>query len=319
MGELDRVAVSVAPDQGATLMSLVADVLGGRPQGVPPGVRAGLRAALPAEAGAIVRPMFAPGFSLVPDCLTLTRTLSATPVGERLEELAELPGEVLLAELEYDFDGVVPRQWRVVVDDPRAFIAGYLGVLRAAWDAFAPLWRRTAPLVGREIERVGTAAVSGRLDAVLGALSHRTRLRGGDLLLPDPHPEVFALGGRRITLVPLASGTSASVFSLDRPDEVWLGYPLRGLGGLWAGEPVPPPASDALALTLGGVRAAILRAAGRGVTAGEAAREAGCSPGTATYHCARLEGAGLITRERRGRRVLLRRTERGDALTDVLG
>jgi DNA-binding MarR family transcriptional regulator len=71
---------------------------------------------------------------------------------------------------------------------------------------------------------------------------------------------------------------------------------------------------DALALILGRLRAQTLRAATRPITAGRLAARLQCAPNTVTYHCAQLESAGLIVRERRGPMVWITRTARGEQL-----
>jgi hypothetical protein len=248
LGPLDRIAVSVAPHQGATLMSLLADALGGRPQGLPQQWRRALRAVSPDSTPRVVGPLFTPAFSQVPDCLTMIGSLSDVDIEPLLADLADLPPDTLTAELEADFPGRVPAQWQPVVDDPRGFIAGYATVVRSLWAAFAPVWRQARPLLDREVERVGTAAVSGRLDTVLTGLSPRSRLDGDTLLVCDPNPMTTDLAGRRIALVPLVSGSRASVFSFDRADLVWIGYPLPGLAHLWSGQPPTGPSGDRLAM-----------------------------------------------------------------------
>jgi DNA-binding transcriptional ArsR family regulator len=317
LGRIDAVVVSVVPHAGATLMSLLADVLGERPQGVPPQWRRALRDAAPAVTGRVVGPLFTPAYSQVPDSVTMTGTFPGAGIEAMFEELAELPPDRLTAELESDFGGTVPAQWQPVVSDPRRFIADYTAVLRGLWEAFAPVWRRARPLLDRETERVGVATVTGRLDAVLSGLSPRTGLDGTTMLLPDPNPVAVDLGHRPVALVPLVSGSRASVFSIDRDDLVWIGYPVAGLGQLWDEQP-PAGSTDRLALVLGPVRAEILRRAGRLHHMSDVAAELNCSPSTATYHCTQLERAGLIVRDRRGRQVRLRRTTDGDALVDLM-
>ncbi len=318
IGAPAAVPASVVPHPGATLLSLVADALGGRSQGVPPRWRRAVRAAAPAGADQIVRPMFAPEFSAIPDCLTPSATLPGADLGGQFERLADLDPDVLLAELAEEFDGQPPAQWRPVVEDPRAWLVGYAAVLRGVWDAFAPVWRRAGQLVERETERVGVAVVGDGLGVVLAGLNARYRFSGTSLYLPDPQPEVFDLAGRRIVLVPLVSGSGASVFGFDRPGFVWLGYPVPGLSLLWEDRPPPARGTDALALVLGAARAAIVRQATRRPTMSEVASVLGGSAATATYHCRQLEQAGLLVRERHGRQVRLRLTTRGEALLDLL-
>ncbi|MET9377543.1 winged helix-turn-helix domain-containing protein [Streptomyces sp. NPDC002992] len=318
LGPLETVAVSVLPQPGVTLMSLVADVLGGRSQGVHPAWRRAVRAAVPTGAAGVLHPLFAPEYSMVPDCLTPTAPLWETDLSAQLDRLQEVSPDALLAELEADFRGTVPRQWQNVVDRPQAFITAYAAILRAVWDSYAPAWSLAGPLLARETERIGVAAVSDALEPVLAGIGPRVRLSGQTLRLPDPHPETFERAGRRVVLVPMVSGNGASVFSFDRPDAVWFGYPVPGLSTLWAGQYPEPTVGDALTLVLGTLRARILRGLSRPRTMGQLAAALVCAPSTVTHHCGQLEAAGLVHRERRGQHVQVTRTTRGDALVDLL-
>lgn len=325
LGPLADVQVLVRRHPGATMMSLLADVVGGRDQGVPGEWRRIVRESLPAGAPGLVRPLFAPSSSLVPDSLTLTSDLHDTGFEDALARLADLGTDVLLGELERDFGGRLPALWRPVVDRPAEFLAGYTSLLRALWTVFEPIWQRADGLLGRETEKIGTAVVSGTLDPILAGISPRARFAADTLLLPDPHPEAFELAGRRLVLVPIASGSGASAFSVDREDLVWIGYPLPGLGLLSRvrGRAAVPtesvaPGGDALSLVLGPVRAAILRHSGHGTSAGELADRVGVSPAGLSYHISQLVAAGLLRRDRQGRRVRLTRSERGAALMDLL-
>jgi len=77
-------------------------------------------------------------------------------------------------------------------------------------------------------------------------------------------------------------------------------------------------ANGALALVLGPLRAAALRALRQPLNVGELAVAVQCAPTTATYHVHHLAAAGLISCERRGSSVLVSRTARGDELVDLL-
>jgi DNA-binding transcriptional ArsR family regulator len=317
LGPLETVPVSVVAQPGVTLLSLVADALGGRSQGVHPEWRRVLRSAVPEGAGAVLRPLFAREYSMVPDCLTPTAPLWETDLAVQLERLAEVSPDVLLRELEADFEGTVPRQWQGVVDRPKAFIGAYTAILGAVWEAFGPVWARAGSLLAREAERVGVAVVSDALPVVLGALGPKIRFSGETLYVPDPHPETFDRGARRVVLVPIVSGHAASVFSFDRSDAVWFGYPVPGLSTLWTAQEVAPE-KDRLTLVVGALRARILRELARPCTMGALASALNCTPGTVTYHCGQLEAAGLLTRERQGQHVVARRTASGLALVSLL-
>jgi DNA-binding transcriptional ArsR family regulator len=317
LGPLETVPVSVVAQPGVTLMSLVADALGGRSQGVHPSWRRALCSAVPDGAEAVLRPLFAREYSMVPDCLTPTAPLWETDLSVQLERLAEVPPQVLLEELETDFEGAVPRQWQGVVDRPKAFIHAYAAILGAVWEAFGPIWARAGSLLARETERVGVAVVSDALPLVLSGLGPKIRFSGQTLSVPDPHPESFERGARRMVLVPIVSGHGASVFSFDRPDAVWFGYPVPGLNTLWTTAEVAPE-KDRLKLVVGSLRAGILRELVRPCTMGSLASAVNCTPATVTYHCGQLEAAGLLTRERRGQHVVARRTASGVALVNLL-
>ncbi|MTE19740.1 helix-turn-helix domain-containing protein [Streptomyces sp. TRM43335] len=319
LGSIDTLVPRVVPHPGATLLSLVADSLGGRDHGVHPRVRRLVRAAVPQGAADVLRPLFAPGFSVIPDCLTPTATMSREESVHHLEQLDAVSTDILLGEIETEFGGDVPAQWRPVVRRPKAWKNAYARLMRSVWNEVAPMWRAAGRLIGRETERVGAATVGGSLDCALADLSPRFRLRGTVLRLPDQQGETFELGGRRLILVPVVSGGGASLFSFDRSDAVWIGYPVPGLGGLWGSDAPRDRSSDALGLLLGETRAAVLHALSGPLSSGEIAARLRYAPATVTYHCTRLEAAGLVERLRCGQHVLVRRTARGEELMDVLG
>lgn len=78
------------------------------------------------------------------------------------------------------------------------------------------------------------------------------------------------------------------------------------------------PVKYALALILGPLRAATLRALDCPLTVGQLAAAVECPPTTATYHVNQLATAGMIIRERNGTSIWVSRTDRGDQLIDLL-
>jgi hypothetical protein len=302
----------------ATVLSLLADAVGGLPQGLPPPWRSAVRAAVPVNAQDVLRPMFPGGTCIVPDCLAAAGALLAGTAQEQFEYIADASPAVLAEQLAADFGGAVPAVWEPVLRAPERWIGRYVEVLRALWTDFQPVWQRAGALIDRETERVGAAVLRGALELVLTRVSPRCRYADGVLYVQDTLASAYVQQERPLVLVPTISGADASVFSFDRPDLVWIGYPLPGLGRLWANAPSPPPAEDALTLLLGAARAAILRYAAAGTTMGTIATVAGCSRATATYHCAQLEASGLVLRQRDGSQVRVRRTVRGDELIDLL-
>lgn len=319
LGSLDDIRISLVPHQGATLLSLVADVFGGRSHGVPRRWRQLLSTAVSTVGPAVLRPLFAPGYSVIPDCVTPTACMPDGDAAAQFTQLADLSPDTLLDELETEFDGAVPPQWRLVVERPQQWIHAYARLLQCVWQEFHPIWKNAEGLIRRETERVGAALVQGCAEAILQGLSERFRLVDGSLRLPDPQGETYALDGRRLVLVPVVSGPGASMFALDRPDLVWIGYPMPGIGRLWD-TPATATASkkDPLSLVVGQLRAAILRVTAHSLTMGELAVLLNCSPANATHHCSHLVDAGLLERHREGRHVRISRTERGEAVVGLL-
>ncbi|MFI2467469.1 hypothetical protein ACH475_14075 [Streptomyces globisporus] len=91
---------------------------------------------------------------------------------------------------------------------------------------------------------MGVAVVSNALPSVLAGLGPKICFAGETLYVPDPHPETFERGPRRVVLVGIVSGYSASVFSFDRSDVVWFGYPVPGLNtSRPSSSPAPAPST----------------------------------------------------------------------------
>jgi DNA-binding transcriptional ArsR family regulator len=181
------------------------------------------------------------------------------------------------------------------------------------WAVAEPRWRAAGPLLDREMRRVGTAAVRGGMAALLNSLHPRISYRDGTFVFASHCDLRITLGPRRLALLPMIAGRDAVLFSYDRPDVCYIGYPL----------PQPRPdaeamADSALATILGPVRAAILQALRQRLTVSDVAAAVPCAPTTATYHLHQLAAAGLITREKSGLSVRVSRTARGDELVDLL-
>lgn len=314
LGSLDRVRVSVAPAPMASLLSLVVDALGGPRQGIAPDWIRSMRSRLPADAAQAVIPMFDRTRALLPACLT-PLGIDGSPVREQLARVADLSPDDLSEGVELLSPEDPPLPWRGALRQPRKWLGLYVRLLSAAWQAYSPIWRQSSALRTRETERIGVAAVTGGLDVLFADLSNRIRYDAETLYLSDRHPYRVELGDRPIVLVPLVSGSAASIFNLDEPERAWLGYPVPGLERLGAS---PQSAADSLTLLIGPIRASILRALDRPTSMGGLTEHLAAGPSTATYHCSQLAAAGLVLRQRAGREVRIQRTPRGDALVDLL-
>ncbi|WP_204015836.1 hypothetical protein, partial [Micromonospora andamanensis] len=298
-----------------TVLSLLGD-LAGRPQGVPAFLAHAIRAGVPYDATRLLAPLFGPNATSIPHCLTPSVAVQDLDFASHLDHIATAASERLADEVAVLHPGEIPSHWQWVLRRPDKWIDAYVTTLRAAWNVFLPYWRLAQPLLDREIVRVGTASIRGCLDGVLSDLGPRWRYHEERLLIPDSHPEQFTVGDRRLVLTPTISGTGASVFDPDVADMVWLGYPTPGLHELWRPDQRPQN-KDPLTLVLGPMRATLMRNADLNLSMSQLADLLHTAPSVVTYHCTALIDAGLLYRERHGRRIRVRLTGRGRALIDL--
>ncbi|MGA4957801.1 hypothetical protein [Streptomyces lavendulocolor] len=321
VGSVEDLRLSISRHPGTTLFSVISHTFGGDARGMPPQWRRAVRDAAPPDAAATLRSLLTAGYPWAPDSLALSSAMGTGAATSVDDELDRIDPDTLLADLRQRFGDTVPAEWRQVADRPQEFVDSYRALTRAVWDAFAPLWREADALLGREVERVGVASVTGTLGTVVNDLGAPVRYADGLIHLPHPFPRhATGPGRRRFVLVPLVSGFGACTYSAEDPDLLWVGYPLPGLGRLAhrSTGPHAPPAQDRLGLVLGPVRAALLRQARRRPSVSEAAGRAHVTVSTATYHCDRLARSGLLRRLRHGREVRLCLTDDGAALLDLL-
>ncbi|MEV8638701.1 winged helix-turn-helix domain-containing protein [Streptosporangium sp. NPDC051023] len=311
---MPRVSVSISPN--VTALAVIADALAGRRRGLPEPLRRRVREAVSPQGREVVRPLGAPGYSVVPDSVIPQTPIGDFSVKSQIDLLREVPEERLIADLEQAFGGQrVPEHWRSAAERPKRWLTGYAAALGDVWGATGPLWQQARPLLDREIERIGTAVVRGGLDVLLSSLSERIRYGEDGLLIADLEPSRYDLGDRRMVLVPMLAGRDAVIVNLDHPDVVWIAYPVPGADALWRGP--DRRAADELSALVGPVRAGLLHALGQPTTMSALAAGAGMVPSAITYHCERLVASGLVSRERRGREVWIIRTRRGEELLDL--
>jgi DNA-binding transcriptional ArsR family regulator len=93
------------------------------------------------------------------------------------------------------------------------------------------------------------------------------------------------------------------------PEQVLLGYPARGRGGVWS---APSPLSDVPALSVR--RAALLTDLATPRSTSELATRHHLSPATVSYHLNRLCSDGLVTRRPDGHSVLYTATDAARSL-----
>ncbi|GII62768.1 hypothetical protein Skr01_28530 [Sphaerisporangium krabiense] len=311
------VAVALAP--GVSMLALITDALGGRLRGAPESWRRMIRSVAVPGDGPIVRSLATPGYSVVPDLVFPGTPTGDIPIETQIEILRDLPGQALLDDLAAITGGRVPPHWRAAAERPKAWLHGYAGLLERVWSVMGDVWTRARPLMDREIERVAIAAARGSMDAVLNDLHAGCMFQDGAFSFPDTEPARFHIGSRRLVLMPMITGPTSMVSNLDGPEVVWIGYPLPLAGTLASRAPRERRDGDALVLLMGEARAAILTSLERPLTMGRLAEITRHAPNAVTYHCDRLETAGLIHRQRSGREIHVERTDRATALVHLLG
>lgn len=288
---------------------------------------AGLRTAAPWPLAQHVRkilPMSA-GFALAPlvaahlageecvDAFLPIPPYADVSVEAQIEHMRDAPDHLLLDELQRIYGDIVSRAWRPAAERPRIWFNSLAVATAHASTVFEMTWRAAAPAVDREIRRVGAALVRGGHHTLLNNLHPTVRFREGVLTVDVQLSRSSWLGGRRLVLVPLVATPHVVIANFDLPELAYLAYATSGMSMSAHDE-----AGDALGTLLGPLRAQALRLLAGPMTAGALASELDCTASTTTYHCERLETAGLIRRERRGQRVWITRTPRGDELIDLM-
>jgi DNA-binding transcriptional ArsR family regulator len=302
-----RVAVAPLPSVQAALVEAVGT---GR-KGTPVAWRRAVRAHLRECDYETLAPFVTRGQTLVPDALLGLAEPPGESLKDGIERMIATPDDELLEETDLCRAATGSTAWRELERDPGRWLRRYVGSLLRAWKGFAPIWRQAQTALDREVERVGVAtALDAQLELLDGLLADgfvddgrwclRCRFTDGRKELPDTG----------LVLMPLVAGEGGSIIDFTRSTIRRVGYPVPALREPAAREPAAP----ALEGLLGIPRAQILRALEWPTSVGRLAEALRAVPSAATHHVSALEAAGLVTRDRRGRQVLVRRTPRGEAL-----
>jgi DNA-binding transcriptional ArsR family regulator len=309
VGAPGDLALSVAMSPQQSVVSLMLQAASGRSTGAPAGLLAEVGKALRPQARFAMQSFTVRG-PYIPDCCTPIPPLADTSVTQQAQRMRDLPAEALTGEL----TAVSCPQWQAAGEQPRRWLNSMADASLDTWGVIESRWRAAGPLFDREVRRIGTAAVRGGLWALLNSLHPRLSYRDGVLTFAGPFDRSFPLGRRRLVLVPMIGGRGSLIVNFADDDVCYIGYPVRQPGpGAQAG------ANGSLALILGPVRAAAMRALRQPLTVSELAVAVQCAPTTATYHVHLLAAADLVACERRGSSVLVSRTVRGHELVELLG
>ncbi|TDW24280.1 winged helix-turn-helix domain-containing protein [Kribbella kalugense] len=321
LGNVGELSVSVSLSPYVSVLAVLADVIGGRRQGLPEPWRRAVRHAVAPANYAAMAPIVRPGESVSPDFIVPLEPVGDVPVRDQVEQLRESSFESLLTDLDSEYGRRVPPQWQAVARAPRTWGNNLAGAVSDAWAELDPAWRGAQRLLEREVNRVGTAVVRGGLDGLLTTIHPRITYEPGRLTMADPDPARYDLAGRRLVLVPMIAGRNAMITRFTSgPEAQWVAYPVPGIDTLWNGRGTVGTESDGdvLSLIVGQRRASILRALRTPMTMQQLARVLECSQSTITYHCDQLHIADLIRRERHAQQMWGTRTERGDRIVELL-
>ncbi|MEV0381620.1 MarR family transcriptional regulator [Nonomuraea sp. NPDC050643] len=313
---LDRVPVTVTLTPGLSMLALICDVLAGRDKGAPERWRQLVQSAAGTPDETVVRSLAAPGSSVLPDVLIPGDVSRDLDVSTQVEMLRDLPPDVLQLELHSMTNGDLPPRWRPAMKAPRRWLLGYADLLEQVWSTMLPEWQQARTSFDREVERVAVASARGALDVVLDDLHDDCTFREGKWSLPDFEPEEFSIESKGLVLMPMLAGPNSIMARLDSPDVVWIGYPLPH-SPMTVPTPRAKSVEEQLGFLFGDARATILISVDQPLSMGVLARRIKCHPSVITYHCNRLESAGLVTRRRDGREIYVHRTARGAALLDL--
>ena len=312
----DTLAVSIMMSPQQSVVSLLLQAATGHSSGAPADLLAAIGKGLSPRARFAVQPFAISCYTVLPECMAPIAPLADTSVPEQACRLRDLAPEVLTRELAKCGERDFPPGWQIVGEQPRRWLNSMADASLDTWAMIEPWWRVAGPLFDREVRRVGTAAVRGGLGALLNSQHPRISDRDGTLAFAHPVSRCFPQDRRRLVLVPMIAGRDALLVNFELDDVCYIGYPVRPPG---PGPQIPLAAANgALALILGPLRAAALRALRQSLNVGELAAAVQCAPTTATYHVHQLAVAGLVSCERRGSSVLVSRTARGNELVDLL-
>jgi DNA-binding transcriptional ArsR family regulator len=256
----------------------------------------------------------------VPDFVSPPPSSPCTSIEEQIREVRRTPLEQVRNELALGVRDQPEPQARALmhdlIRDPARARESLAQQLELAWERLiGARWPRLLALLEADIaHRSGVLAARG-LRGALSGLHPSVRATGTSVRLDRGAGEERTLAGEGLLLMPSVFIWPTPVVVLDPPWQPTLIYPVRGVAGLWRGQPLPAP--GALARLLGETRARILVALDEPASTTSLARALALSPANVSGHLASLRDAGLAGAARRGREVPYRRTDLGDALVAV--
>jgi DNA-binding transcriptional ArsR family regulator len=274
----------------------------------------------------------------VPDFLCPAPAGVAEPVDAVVQRIADTPPEVVDYQLDISLDGrpVRPevaaqwesetayRGWRrtppqplqeLVAEGPHAVAERAAEAVAAVFEgALAGPWPEVMAVLEADIAHRGTVVVQEGAEALLTGLGEGFTWTGSEVVLDRPYEGTVDWAEDGMLLVPSTVHTGPVRFAAEQPEPPVVVYAARGVARLW--EDTDPAPARALEQLVGATRARVLTLLGEPRTTTELSRRGGWSEATTSYHLGVLLRARLVSRTRRGRAVLYRRTALGEALAE---
>jgi Helix-turn-helix domain len=314
LGSLDTLAVSIVMFPQQSVLSRLYQGASWPAAGGLYNPSAAFGSALRPSARFAAQSFAARDFIVMPECCIPVPPLADVSVAQQADMLRDMSPTVLIDELDaIGAEHALSPLWLPAVQQPRRWLDSMADACLDTWAAMQPQWQAARPLFDREVQRVGTAAVRGGMEALLNSLHPDMSYADGVLAFAFSQDRCTTLGGRRLALIPMIARRDMLIVDFEHPEVCYIGYPVRP-----PGPGTQPAASGALALVLGPLRAAALQALHQPLTVGGVADAVQCAPTTATYHLQQLAATGMIARERRGTTIWVTRTSRGDKIVDLL-
>lgn len=310
--DLDLLRVRVAVSPMLTVQASLFEVIGGQDRGADERWRQVIRERAQGLDLAALQ-VFAPPNRTTPNWMVPDLRGGEARFDEELARVAATPPDRVIGELRDEFPDGLPSVFDPYAADPAGALAGYCAALERYWrGVVAPSWPRLRASLSSEALRVAWSLARHGTAATLAGVHPRLVRSDGGLAWSGPRRQEHGVGDRPIVLAPMASGTDALFYSVDRPDAVVVGYGAPGAAELFAD--LEPPAGGDLVQLLGPARAGLLLRLEGPATTHALARVLGYAPSTVSEHLSALQGMGLVGSSRVGRYVHYSRTERGDLL-----
>src|SRR5690349_4611998 len=270
--------VSLAPLH--SLLMATRDAAGADRAGTPEAWRRVIRSHLTARDYEVLAPLSTSRPTLVPSGLVPCPANGSQTLRDGLERIVAAD-RAIGDEIAECLGAGGTGDWRGPARDPQRWVRGFALAMTRAWAGFRPIWQARHDQLAAEAERVAGAASRGAHLQVLGDLIGCAHVRDGRWVFEWPNAQDVRLEvpDEGIVLVPLVSGSRASIVDVDGPVMRLVGYPLRQRRA--AAEPT-------LEALLGTPRARILRELDAPASNNRLAAVLQTVPSAATHHVSAL-------------------------------